>query len=220
MEPTIARLQYITDGNDPQRIAAQCAAFLENGGRWIQLRMKEAGDDLFMETARLLRELTRRYGATLLINDRADIAARCDADGVHLGKSDMDTPAARKLLPGKIVGRTANTLDDVIAFCGSGADYIGLGPLRFTATKKNLSPVIGFDGYENLFAELRRRGIVPLPTVGIGGVTLDDLEPLSRTGLYGVAVSSSITRAADPGAATAAFVAGVARFQDRLSGTK
>ena len=208
----IARLQYITDGNQPEEIIRHCTAFLSQGGRWIQLRMKEADDQLLTDTAQALRLLTRRYNAVLLINDRADIAARCDADGVHLGKQDMDTPSARKLLPEKIIGRTANTLEDVIALSHSEADYIGLGPLRFTTTKKNLSPVIGIEGYERLFSELHRRGINPLPTVGIGGVTLDDLSPLSQTGLYGVAVSSSITRSSDSGAATAAFVAGVERF--------
>lgn len=151
-------------------------------------------------------ELCRRAGATFIIDDCVDLVSAVGADGVHLGKNDMPVAQARRVLgPGVIIGATANTFDDIVRAAEAGADYIGLGPLRFTTTKKNLSPVLGYEGYADILGRCRRAGIT-LPVVAIGGITVDDLAPLRLAGAAGVAVSGSIARAADPAEETRKFL--------------
>lgn len=104
-----------------------------------------------------------------------------------------------------IIGATANTLDDIVNAASEGADYIGLGPLRFTTTKSNLSPVLGYEGYRSILESMRREDI-NLPVVAIGSVTTADIEPLKQSGVGGVAVSGAIIGAADPVKAAAEFV--------------
>ena len=88
------------------------------------------------------------YGSRLIINDRVEVAVAVDADGVHVGKEDMPVREARRMMgEGKIVGGTANTVEDIREHYRGGADYIGLGPYRYTTTKKKLSPVLGLEGY-------------------------------------------------------------------------
>ena len=165
---------------------------LKGGCRWVQLRMKDASDEDFSEMAMRFIPVCRKYGATLIFDDRVHLVDRLKADGVHLGKNDMPITEARKILgPGKIIGATANTADDIRAAYKAGADYIGLGPFRFTTTKKNLSPVLGLEGYRRIITECRNEGIV-LPIVAIGGIGPDDLNELRHTGVDGVAVSGII----------------------------
>ena len=170
---------------------------LRGGCRWVQLRMKDASDEEFSDMARRMLPLCRRHGATLILDDRVNLVGTLGADGVHLGKNDMPVSEARALLgPEKIIGATANTADDVMAAQDAGADYIGLGPYRFTTTKKRLSPILGAEGYDRIMTECRRRGLA-LPVVAIGGITLDDLPRLRLTGVDGVAVSGLILNATD-----------------------
>ncbi len=170
---------------------------LRGGCRWVQLRMKEASDSEFAEMATKILPICRSYGATLIIDDRVHLVSDIGADGVHLGKKDMPVAEARALLgPTKIIGATANTEDDVMAAFSSGADYIGLGPYRFTTTKKGLSPILGLDGYRRIMAYCRANGIT-IPVAAIGGIGLDDLEALRETGVDGVAVSGLIMNAHD-----------------------
>ncbi|MDE6612826.1 MAG: thiamine phosphate synthase [Muribaculaceae bacterium] len=182
------------------------AAALEGGCRWVQLRMKDADDSSVVEAASRLGALCRAAGATFILDDRVELVERTGAHGVHLGKSDMPVDKAIAALgPGYIVGATANTFDDIRAAAALGAHYIGLGPLRFTTTKKNLSPVLGYRGYTDICASCRRAGIT-LPVVAIGGITDADIEPLALAGVNGVAVSGSIARDHDPAQATAVFI--------------
>lgn len=184
-------LQFITHTSDGLESA------LRGGCRWIQLRMKDASDDEFAATALRVGELCRRAGATFIVDDRVGQVRAVGADGVHLGKKDMPVAEARAIL-GKdfIIGATANTLDDMRAAAAAGADYIGLGPFRFTTTKKGLAPLLGIDGYTHLMSAARAEGIA-LPVVAIGGITLSDLPALRGTGVDGIAVSGLILRAGD-----------------------
>lgn len=179
-------LQFITHTFDGLEDA------LKGGCRWVQLRIKDATDSYFTDMATRFIPLCRKYEATLIFDDRAHLVAPLGADGVHLGKNDMPVAEARALLgPTKIIGATANTAADVMAAYQVGADYIGLGPFRFTTTKKNLAPIIGLDGYRDIMAGCRATGIT-LPVVAIGGITFDDLGELRLTGVDGIAVSGLI----------------------------
>ncbi len=191
-------VQFITHYTDTLTYLDSVRIALEGGCRWIQLRMKEASDAYAEEVARQAQKMCRACGAVFIIDDRVELAARLHADGVHLGKADMPVREARRLLgPGFLIGGTANTFEDVLLHYEGGADYIGCGPFRYTATKQKLAPVLGLEGYRTLIARMRAEGIV-LPVVGIGGVTAGDMASLAEAGLGGIALSGSVLRAADP----------------------
>ena len=191
-------LQFITHFTDKYSYFDSARIALEGGCRWIQLRMKNASAEEIEKEAMRILPLCRECGATFILDDQAELAKKIHADGVHLGKLDMPIAEARKML-GKdfIIGGTANTFDDVKAHCEAGADYIGCGPFRFTATKKNLSPLLGLEGYRRIIARMKAEGI-GLPVVAIGGITYDDIPAVMQTGVSGIALSGSILRAEDP----------------------
>jgi thiamine-phosphate diphosphorylase len=176
-----------------EQVGAACRA----GIRLIQLRMKEASDEEFEKTAREAKKICGAWGARLIINDRVEVAAAVDADGVHVGREDRSVREARQLLgEGKIVGGTANRLEDIREHYQGGADYIGLGPYRHTTTKKNLSPILGLGGYQQVMRALMKEGI-EIPVMAIGGIGLADVAPLLEAGVYGVAFSGLLVQAAD-----------------------
>ena len=189
-------LQFITHPRRDRDIADGVRAALAGGCRWIQLRMKEATDAEIVEVGRCVRRLCTEAGATFIVDDRVDLLEELNADGVHLGHDDMPVHEARKLFPDKIIGATANTIADMIDAATSGADYIGLGPFRFTTTKKRLSPVLGIEGYRVAMQAFRE--VSEIPVVAIGGITEADIEPLMATGVTGIAVSGTILDASDP----------------------
>lgn len=198
------RLQLITHPYPGMSVTDGAALALRGGCRWVQLRHKDADAATLMAEARALAALCRDHGAVFIVDDNVALAATVGADGVHLGKNDMPVEQARHILgPKKIIGATANTFEDIRAAYLAGADYIGLGPYRFTRTKTNLSPVLGPDGYRRILGQCRDAGI-DIPVVAIGGITEADMAPLVATGVSGVAVSSSILSSPDPVAATAA----------------
>ncbi len=199
IDPEAFALQFITHGAGADDICASARTVARGGCRWIQLRMKGAAPDEVLAVARLIAPLRASHGVTLLVDDHVELAAAHDwIDGVHVGKNDMPVADARRLLgPGKILGATANTFDDLRAAVAAGADYVGLGPFRFTTTKQNLSPVLGLAGYADIMVRCRREGIAA-PVVAIGGITGADVADIMRTGVSGIAVSGSILRADDP----------------------
>lgn len=191
-------LQFITHRNDRYDEISGTRAVLEGGCRWVQLRMKDAPDEEFLRVGREVGRLCRQYGATFLLDDRVQLVTELGADGVHLGKNDMPPREARTLLPaGTIIGSTANTFEDIERAAAAGADYIGLGPFRFTQTKRNLSPILGLEGYREIFTRCRAAGIT-LPVVAIGGITAADIAQILATGATGIALSGALLGAADP----------------------
>lgn len=203
----ISRLQFLTMDEAPfdhlQQVDAACHA----GIRWIQLRMKNAGDPLFLETALAAKKICDARGCFLIINDRVDIAGAAKAHGVHLGKQDMPVGEARRLLGDNfIIGGTANTAGDILEHHRQGADYIGLGPYRYTTTKKNLSPVLGLEGYHRIMTELRQEQVF-IPVVAIGGIRTEDMPALLQAGVHGIAFSGLLVHAAGRQAAVNALEA-------------
>ncbi|MCH2234710.1 MAG: thiamine phosphate synthase [Crocinitomicaceae bacterium] len=189
----ISKLQYITTGSDAQTHIEKCRSFCEQAGDWVQLRMKNVSDEVYLNTALECRRITEEYGAKLIINDNIQVAKNSNADGVHLGLNDESAYVAREVLGRKIIGGTANTIEDVILQVNAGVDYVGLGPFRFTNTKKKLSPILGLEGYKRILDKLKAEGI-NTPVVGIGGIDTEDINPLLDTGLFGIAASGMIDR--------------------------
>ena len=191
-------LQFITHRNGRYDEISGTRAVLEGGCRWVQLRMKDAPDEEFLHVGREVGRLCREYGATFLVDDRVHLVAELGADGVHLGKHDMPVSEARRLLPaGTTIGATANTFEEIARAAAAGADYIGLGPFRFTETKRNLSPILGLEGYRAIFERCRAAGIT-LPVVAIGGITAADVAAILATGATGIALSGALLGAEDP----------------------
>ncbi len=196
----ISRLQYIT--TTPELAEKACAG----GVDWIQLRMKHTSEETYIGVAMQVREICTHYGATLIINDNVRVALAANADGVHLGKTDMDPVAARQLLgPDKIIGCTANTRKDILKYSAMPVDYAGLGPFRFTTTKEKLSPIVGLQGYARIMQSLRELSAPALPVVAIGGIRLDDVAEIMARGLWGIAISGAISASEDVTATAAAF---------------
>lgn len=196
----IEKLQYITQETDSLShidcVREACIA----GVKWIQLRVKNTSLTEYIQLAKEARVICDLYDAKLIINDNVEVAIQSDADGVHLGKTDMDPKEARQLLgDDKIIGGTANTINDIERLINKGIDYIGLGPFKHTQTKKNLSPILGVEGYyevSGLLFDLLKDGRlnykVP-PIVAIGGIEQGDITELMKTGIYGIAVSKLLT---------------------------
>lgn len=187
------KLQYISQGNSAVEQLKNIQHALDSGCRWIQLRWKNASEDVFMQLALQVKELCRKYEATFIINDYVEWAKAIDADGIHLGLDDTRIAEARKILgEHKIIGGTANTLQDVLQRIDEQCDYIGLGPFRFTTTKDNLSPVLGLEGYTSVIEQLNISG-QPAKIYAIGGIRAEDISPILETGIYGIAVSGLLT---------------------------
>ena len=193
-------LQFITHQTPRFGIVEGAVAALNGGCKWIQLRMKEAPLDVVEQTARQLIPLCKEHEAVL--NHYPQLAADLDIDGVHLGKLDMPVSEARLLIGEKyIIGGTANTFEEIQALVRQDADYVGLGPFRYTETKKNLSPILGLEGYARIMQQCREHDL-KIPVVAIGGITADDIPALMETGVSGIALSGTILQAEDPEAET------------------
>lgn len=199
-------LQYISHFTPQISYAEGIRMALEGGCRWIQLRMKDASAEEIIACAEEVIPLCRRHGAKFLLDDHVELVRQLGADGVHLGKNDMPVDEARKILGSDIIiGGTANTIEDIIRLHKQGADYIGCGPFRFTTTKKNLSPILGLDGYKSIVLKMKELGI-DLPIVAIGGITVEDIPAVMGTGVSGIALSGAILGAPDPVEMTARII--------------
>ena len=194
-----SRLQFITHYTEKYSYIDSARIALEGGCRWIQLRMKEAEESVLEETALIVQKMCRDYRATFIIDDHVPLVKKIKADGVHLGKNDMPIAEARQLLGDSfIIGGTINSLEDVRATLLSATpDYFGCGPFRFTSTKKNLSPILGHEGYQNILQGMEEAGI-RIPLVAIGGIQKEDIPELMAAGVHGIALSGSILRAENP----------------------
>ncbi len=188
------KIQYISQGETYDQQYQNVENVLKKGVQWVQLRWKKADFQELKKLAIALRELCKNYGAIFIINDNVELAKEIDADGVHLGLTDTKIAEARKILgENKIIGGTANTLQDVEQRIEEGCNYIGLGPFRFTTTKENLSPILGLEGYHNILQSLRAKYKEIPPIYAIGGIRQEDIEALYEVGVYGIAVSGLLT---------------------------
>jgi thiamine-phosphate pyrophosphorylase len=186
------KLHYISQGDSPHDHLLNINTALDAGIKLVQLRLKNISDERYIDYASKANELCTKYNAVLVINDNALVAKLSNSKAVHLGLSDMTVSDAKLIAPGVIIGGTANTFEHVQQRCKENVDYIGLGPFRFTTTKKKLSPIIGIDGYSDIVQKMRDQQLVT-PVYAIGGIELEDVESIIQTGVYGIAVSGLIT---------------------------
>lgn len=164
---------------------------MKAGVTMVQLREKNTDGKEFLEKALKLRELTRKYNVAFIINDRVDIALLCDADGVHVGQSDIDAVSVRKLIgKDKIIGVSARSVAEAQKAKADGADYIGIGAMFSTSTKLDAKDV-SFDTLREMTSQ------VDIPFVLIGGITLDNVCKLKEFNPDGYAIVSGILKADD-----------------------
>ncbi len=188
------KLQYISQGFTKADQELNIQKALDHGIKWIQVRWKNASENELIGLCEIAKKKCSDHRAVCIINDHVQMAKDIDADGVHLGLKDTSIHTARHLLgTNKIIGGTANTISDVLQRMNEPCDYIGLGPLRFTSTKEQLSPILGFEGYEKMIEELKSESFEIPKIFAIGGVVLNDIERLQNIGIYGAAVSRQIT---------------------------
>ena len=175
----------------------QVEATLQNGATCIQIREKELGDETFLEEAKEMAALCKRYHVPLIINDNVEIAIACHADGIHVGQEDMKASDVRKRVgEDMIIGVSAHTVEEALEAAENGADYLGLGAVFTTSTKADVD-VMPFETLKEICAA------VNVPTVAIGGISKENVMKLSGSGVDGVAVISAIFGAENPGKATA-----------------
>ena len=197
-------LYAVTDQSwlkEGQSLFSVCADVLKNGATFLQIREKDLDAVLFEAEAAKLKDLCARHKVPYVVNDSVEIALAIDADGVHVGQSDIRGRDIRSLIgPERILGISAGTVEEAIAAENAGADYIGVGAVFGTSTKKNA---------RNLTVEKLKEisSAVSIPVVAIGGINGKNLMDLCGSGVDGVAVVSAIFAAEDPGKATAELLA-------------
>ncbi|KAL2693856.1 hypothetical protein Neosp_000422 [[Neocosmospora] mangrovei] len=184
-------------------------AALRGGVTILQYRDKHSERSVAVETAKKLHAVSQRYNVPLLINDRVDVAVEVGCEGVHIGQDDMAFEEARSLLgPDKIIGVTASSVEEALKACEAGADYLGLGTVYSTQTKKDTKSIIGPSGVRDILSALAAAGHGAVPTVCIGGVNGSNAGSVLTAArsptkaLDGVAVVSAIIAAPDPAAAS------------------
>ena len=159
---------------------------IDGGVTFVQLREKDLDEENFEREGRELKELCRKRGVPFVINDNVKLAAKLDADGVHVGQSDMEALDVRKIIGGdKILGVSAQTVEQAVTAEKHGADYLGVGAVFPTGSKDDAAEV----SYDTLKAIC---DAVKIPVIAIGGITEDNVTELSKSGICGIAVISAL----------------------------
>ena len=186
-------LYLVTDkSDDVEKFLKTIEEGIKGGVTVVQIREKTADTLDFFNLALKVKEITKKYNVPLIINDRVDVALAIDAEGVHVGQSDMPCDVTRKLVgPDKIVGVSAATIDEAKKAEKDGADYIGTGAVFPTATKDDAPKITKKDLKEIVDS-------INIPVVAIGGITLDNAHELIDTGIAGLSVVSAIMSSDDP----------------------
>ncbi len=197
----ITGIYFVTDADAAETVAEQALAAARAGVRWIQLRDKHASDAAMIAIVRDLRRVLRPHGARLIVNDRIEVAIAARADGLHIGQGDGDPRAARaRIGPQMILGLSIDAVGQTGSVPPETVDYLGVGPVRATASKPDHAAPIGFEGLKEAV------GQSALPVVAIGGLAAGDVTAVRAAGAQGMAVVSAISRAPDMEGAARALV--------------
>jgi len=178
--------------NEKPDLIVDIENLLIGGVKIIQHRFKETDDSKNLKKAKIIRNLCKRHGAIFIVNDRLDIALASEADGVHLGQNDLDLISARKILGfSKIIGISANNEQDIKQAIQNGCDYLGIGPIFKTNTKKNKKP-LGIDNIKKLTKDIK------IPWYAIGGIKNENIPKLKSNNINKVAIISDIMNDENP----------------------
>lgn len=197
MTVKVSRLHCITTAATGRSHEESAEELCAGGAEWIQLRVKNHDYTEWLQIARRVKGICDEFNCRLIVNDNPIIAREIAADGVHLGKMDMDPQQARHMLGEQfVVGATAHTAMDIKQLVAARVDYIGLGPFRHTTTKQDIKPPLGTEGVAGLL-DVAAALLPQIPVIIVGGVDVTDVSDLLNVGAYGVAVAASVSLAAD-----------------------
>jgi len=178
--------QYIADCKDLARYA------VKKNIRYIQYRDKNSSNDEFINNVKKIVNITKGTKSNFIINDRVNIAKEINADGIHIGQEDTNYEYTRDVVSDKIIGISTHNLQQAINAEKIGADYIGIGPIFKTSSKRKPDPVIGLEGLKKISAK------ISIPKVAIGGINRSNVRSVMNTGVDGCAIISSILNSDDP----------------------
>ena len=196
MKKYISKFHYLTQDLPQRSHIEQAKLACEAGANWIQYRCLTKPDDELIDEIDEIAVICDEWGATLILTDHYHLLDRVDAQGVHIEDFDADFKSIRlQIGDEKTLGASATNIQRLTRVQQSGVvDYCGYGPFAHTDTKPNNSPLLGFQGYR----ELQKHPEIDLPVIAVGGIQLADVEHLLETGVYGIAVSAAINKAAYP----------------------
>jgi thiamine-phosphate pyrophosphorylase len=198
MKKYISKLHYLTQDlpnrSHVQQVQIACGA----GANWIQYRCLTRPDDELIDELNEIAVICDDWGATLIVTNHYELLDRVDAQGVHIEDFDADLIAIRKHIgDDKTLGASATNIESLLRVQNTGVvDYCGYGPFAHTDTKPNGKPLLGFEGYREL-----KKYPVDIPVIAVGGIQINDVEPLLATEAYGIAVSAAINLTPDPAGA-------------------
>jgi len=179
--------EEMSEGRDNIRVLEDVLA---GGAKIVQLREKDWSKKRLYQVALEFKKRTQNHGALLMVNDHVDVALASGADGVHLGRSDLPLPAARKIAPELVLGASSHSLDQALEAQKAGADYVNIGPLFSTPTKEENTP-LGVEAISTIAPGL------DIPFTVMGGITMENISQVLDAGAQRIAMVSGITRAPD-----------------------
>ena len=195
-------MYFITDSSNysEEEFLIRVEQALKGGVTILQLREKDKTTREYIELAKKVHELTKKYDVPLIIDDRVDVALAINAEGVHVGQSDMPVSMARKLMgDDKIVGATTKTVEQAVEACAQGADYLGVGAIYPTTTKVK-TVLTSTETLKDICNS------VPIPANAIGGLNKDNIDILKGISISGICVVSAIMKAENPQKATVELI--------------
>ncbi len=202
MKKYISKFHYLTQDLPNRSHLEQTEIACQAGANWIQYRCLTKADDELIDEINEIAVICDDWGATLILANHYELLDKVDAQGVHIEDFDADLIAIRKYISDeKTLGASATNIENLLQVQNTGViDYCGYGPFAHTDTKPNDYSLLGFQGYREL-----QKHPVEIPVIAVGGIQLNDVEPLLETGIYGIAVSGAINLALDPGATLKEF---------------
>jgi thiamine-phosphate pyrophosphorylase len=194
MKKYISKFHYLTQDLPGRSHIEQAQIACAAGANWLQYRCLTKSDDELIPEINQVADICDEWGATLILTNHYHLLDKVDVQGVHIEDMDADLQAIRAQIgEDKTLGASATNIKRLLSLQAIGAaDYCGYGPFAHTTTKPNDKPLLGIEGYE-----LLQRHQVALPIIAVGGIKVNDVEPLINTGIYGVAVSSAVNLADD-----------------------
>ncbi|WP_131537554.1 thiamine phosphate synthase [Pedobacter nototheniae] len=197
MSKYIEKFQYITHDIPHLTHIEQVQKACEAGAKWIQYRCLTKTDEALLADINAIAEICDDWGTTLIVTNHVHLNGKADIQGFHIEDMNADFISIRKIVGNDItLGGSANTVENLIRLANEGVDYAGFGPFAITQTKPNNFPVLGISGYAEAISTLKTNNI-QMPVLAVGGITINDVEALMHTGIYGIAASGAINFASD-----------------------